>query len=471
MTRAVVVGSGPNGLAAGLTLARAGVEVEILEARDTIGGGAQSVHATVDGVLHDECSGFHPLAIDTAFSRAFDLGAEGLQWAWPEVQYSHPLDGGRGAAVWRDVDVTAAALGADGPSYRRMFGPLSARFGKIAEEFLQPMMHVPRAPLALARFGAYSLMPATLLARRWSTEEAQALFAGVAAHAFRPLGSPMSSAIGVALGTAAHRFGWPVAVGGTGQLTAAMVALLEQHGATLRTGVTVTDRAELADADIVMLDTSPRAAAGILGDALPAQVARAYRRFQHGPGVFQVALAVQGGVPWTHEPTRSAGTVHLGGTLSDIARAELDVSKGRLPDRPFVLLGQQSLADPGRRSGDIHPIDAYAHVPAGFDGDATETILDQIERWAPGTRERMVGLSVRSTEAVVRDNANYLGGDILTGANTPRQLVFRPRIALDPYFTGVPGVYLCSAATAPGAGAHGMCGWHAARRALRRLAA
>jgi len=470
MTRAVVVGSGPNGLAAAITLAAAGVDVEVLERADVPGGGTRSVHATVDGVLHDECSGFHPLAVETGFSRQFDLTeVEGLRWLWPSVQYSHPLDGGRGAAVWQDLDRTVADLGSAGRAYRRLFGPLTEQFGKIADEFLQPMIHIPRAPIALARFGAYSLLPAGLLARRWGQDEAaRALFAGVAAHAFRPLGSPMSSAIGVALGTAAHRFGWPVAHGGSGAISRAMVARLESLGGRVHTGVTVSNREQLADADIVMLDTSPSAAVDILGEALPRRVARAYRRFRHGPGAFQVALAVDGGIPWTHEPSREAGTIHLGGTFEQIAAAERDVALGRMPERPFVLLGQQSVADPERRAGTIHPVDAYAHVPAGFTGDATEAVIGQIERFAPGVRDRIVAMSVRSTESIVRDNPNYVGGDIVSGANTPRQLIFRPRVGLNPYVTGVPGTYLCSAATAPGAGAHGMCGWHAARTALRK---
>lgn len=467
MTTAVVVGSGPNGLAAALTLAAAGVEVQVLEAADEIGGGTRSGHYTVEGVLHDECSGFHPLAVDTAFSRRFDLTANGLTWRWPEVQYAHPLDGGRGAAVWRDVDRTAAGLGESGATYRRVFGALTRRFDKIAPEFLQPMLHVPRAPFSLAGFGIASLMPATWLGRLLGEGEPSALFAGVAAHAFRPLASPMSAAIGVALGTAAHRYGWPVAEGGTAAIGRAIVQQLEEYGVTITTGVTVTGRDQLAGADIVMLDTSPGAAADILGDALPGRVERAYRRYRFGPGAFQIALAVEDGVPWTHEPTRRAGTVHLGGSMREIVAAERDVWHGRMPERPFVLLGQQSQADPSRRAGNIHPIDAYAHVPNRFDGDATEAILAQIERFAPGVRERIVGMSVRSTEQIVRDNANYVGGDIVTGANTPRQLIFRPRVGLDPYATGVPGTWLCSAATPPGAGAHGMCGHLAARKALR----
>lgn len=469
MTTAIVVGSGPNGLAAALTLAAAGVEVSVLEAADTIGGGTRSVEATLPGLLHDECSGFHPLAVDTAFSRQFDLSRHGLSWALPEVQYSHPLDGGAGAAVWQSVERTAAALGVDGASYGRLFGPLDARFDKIADEFLQPMLHVPRHPLALARFGAHAALPATLVARRWDSVEARSLYAGLAAHAFRPLDAPLSSAIGLALGTAAHRYGWPVALGGSGAISAAMVSLLSGYGATIETGVHVRHHSELAGADLVLLDTSPAAAASIYDGVLPGRVARAYGRYRHGPAAFQVAFAVEGGIPWRHEESRRAGTVHVGGSFEEVAHAERQVWQGVMPDRPFVLLGQQSLADPGRAVDGVHPVDTYAHVPAGWRGDATEAITAQIERFAPGFRDRIRMTTVRSVADIEDSNANYVGGDIVTGANTPTQLIFRPRPALDPYATGVPGVYLCSAATPPGAGAHGMCGWHAARSALRHV--
>jgi len=469
MTRAVVVGSGPNGLAGALVLAAEGVDVTVLESADTPGGGTRSVEATVPGLLHDECSGFHPLALSTAFSRAFDLRDFGLSWAWPEVQYAHPLSGSRGAAAWRSVDLTAKRLGKDGGSYRRVFRPLSEHFGDIAHEFLQPMLHVPRHPVAMGRFGAYSAMPASLLARRFERQEGRALLAGVAAHAFRPLTSVMSSAIGVALGTAAHRYGWPVAVGGTRAISDAMIAQLSKLGGRIETGVTVTTYDELGDPDVLLLDTSPRAAAAILGDRMPARVRRAYGRYRHGPGAFQVAFAVEGGVPWSYPSARKAGTVHVGGTFEEVAEAERAVWAGQMPERPFVLVGQQSVADPSRAVGDLHPVDAYAHVPAGWTGDATDAIVEQIERYAPGFRDRVVATTVRSTSAIATSNANYVAGDIVTGANTPRQLVFRPRAALDPYSTGVPGVYLCSAATPPGAGAHGMCGWHAARSALKHL--
>lgn len=469
MTQAVVVGSGPNGLAAAVTLAAAGVDVRVLEAAATIGGGTRSGEYTGVGVLHDECSGFHPLSVDSAFANQFDLSRHGLRWRWPEVQYAHPLDGGRGAAVRQSVPETAATLGQDGRPWQRVFGPLADRFGDITEDFTRPMLHVPAHPIKLARFGAYAAMPASMLARRWSTDEGRALFGGVAAHAFRPFGGPMSSAIGVALGTAAHTYGWPVAEGGSAAITTAMASLLSELGGTIETGARVTSLDELGSPDIVMLDTAPAAAARIIGSRLPGRVARAFGKYQHGPGAFQVAFAVDGGIPWTHSDSRLAGTVHVAGSYAEVAQGERDVHRGRMPERPFVLLGQQYLADPGRSAGSIHPVDAYAHVPAGFTGDATAAIEAQIERFAPGFRDRIVARHVRSTAQIESDNANYVGGDIITGANAALRLVFRPRIALDPYSTGVPGVYLCSAATPPGAGAHGMCGLNAAESALRPI--
>ncbi|MCW2614874.1 MAG: FAD-dependent oxidoreductase [Frankiales bacterium] len=469
MTRAVVVGSGPNGLAAAVRLAAAGVDVTVLEAADTAGGGTRSVEATVPGVLHDECSGFHPLAVSNAFTREFPLHEHGLEWAWPDVQYAHPLDGGHGAAAWRSVTRTADELGRDGRAYRRMFGPLTKGFHEVAQEFLQPALHLPRHPLALARFGAYSGLPAGLLGKRFAGEPARALFAGVAAHAFRPLDSVASSAIGVALGTAAHRYGWPVAVGGTRSIGDAMTSLLRKYGGRIETGVRVRSLEELGAPDIVLLDVAPAAAADICGDLMPRRVQRAYRAYRHGPGAFQVAFAVEGGVPWSYEPARRAGTVHVGGTAAEVAAAEADACRGRMPDRPFVLLGQQSVADPSRRRDDVHPVDTYAHVPAGYTGDATEAITRQIERFAPGFRDRVVASAVRSTRRISLDNANFVDGDIVTGANTPRQLLFRPRVTLRPYDTGAPGAFLCSAATPPGAGAHGMCGYLAAGAALRSL--
>ena len=451
MTNAVVVGSGPNGLAAALTLAAEGVEVTVLEAADTLGGGTRTSELTLPGVLHDECSAAHPLAVDTPFSRRFDLGAHGLTWRWPEVQYAHPLDGGAGAAAWQSVSRTAESLGRDGRRWSDLFGVLAERFDDIAADFMRPMLHVPEHPIKLARFGAYSAVPATLLGRRWSGAEARGLFAGVAAHAFLRLSAPMSSAVGITLGTAAHRYGWPVAEGGSAAITGAMVSLLEGYGAKLETGVRVQSLDELDSPDVVMLDVAPGAAVRIAGARMPRRVARALTRFRHGPAAFKVDFAVQDGVPWTHEPTRRAGTVHVGGTLEEIAAAEKLVVAGTMPERPFVLVCQQYVADPTRSNGDVHPLYAYAHVPSGYAGDATAAIEAQIERFAPGFRERILARHVRNVAQMEAYNANYVGGDIATGANDPRQLIFRPRIALDPYRTGIPGVFLCSAATPPGA--------------------
>ncbi len=469
MTRAVVVGSGPNGLAAALTLAAEGVEVLVLEAAGTIGGGTRSSELTLPGLVHDECSGFHPLAVDNPFTRRFDLDRHGLRWRWPEVQYAHPLDGGTGGAAWQSVEQTAASLGPDEARWLRVLGPLSRGFDAVAADFLRPVAHVPEHPVALSRFGAYAATPASALARRWSTPEARALFAGAAAHAMRPFSSPASSAIGLALAASAHRYGWPVAEGGSASISRAVSSMIEMLGGRLETGVEVTSLDELGDPDVVLLDVAPAAAARIAGDRMPRRVARAYRRYRHGPGAFKVDFAVAEGVPWSFEPAGTAGTVHVGGSLQEVAAAEKDVHHGRMPERPFVLVGQQYVADGSRSRDGVHPLYAYAHVPSGWTGDATAAIESQIERFAPGFRERVLARHVTSTAALEHHNANYVGGDVVTGANTPRQLLFRPRIATDPYATGIDGVYLCSAATPPGAGAHGLCGYNAALAAIRRL--
>jgi phytoene dehydrogenase-like protein len=469
MSEAIVVGSGPNGLAAAVTLAEAGLAVTVLEAHDEIGGGTRSGELTVPGLLHDHCAAVHPMAVGSPFLRGLDLERHGVEWLRAEVDLAHPLDGGGAAALVRSIDDTAGGLGADGPAWRRLFGPLAAGFDELVTDLMQPVVHVPRHPVRLARFGPNALLPATIVARRWSTDAARALFAGVAAHAIHPLNRPTSAAVGLVLTAAGHRYGWPVARGGTRTVTDALAAILRERGGRIETGMHVRSLTEVSAADVVLLDVAPGAAAEIAGDRMPARVARAYRRYRHGPGAFKVDLAVEGGVPWTAESCRRAGTVHAGGTLEEIADAEREVVLGRMPRRPFVLVAQQYLADPARSVGDVHPVYAYAHVPHGYDGDATDAVLDQMERFAPGLRERVVATSVWSTADWARYNPNYVGGDIITGANTALQVTTRPRIALDPYATGIPGVYLCSAATPPGAGAHGMCGFRAAQRALAHL--
>ena len=467
---AVVVGSGPNGLAAAVTLARAGRSVTVLEAEDTIGGGTRTEELTVPGLLHDICSAIHPFGLASPYFSMLPLAEHGLHWRHFDIDLAHPLDGGRAAVMQRSLADTVAGLGVDGPAWEHLFGPLSRRFEELAEDLLRPMLHVPGHPLAMASFGMRALLPTTTLARRWDTDEARALFAGVAAHMIHPLNRPTTASVGLMLIAAGHHVGWPTVEGGSRAITDALASLLREHGGTIETGVRVTSLSQLPDHRVALFDVAPKAFVAIAGSQLPSGVARAYRRFRYGPGSFKVDLAVEGGVPWTAEAARRAGTVHAGGTLEEIVAGEADVHRGRMPERPFVLVAQQYLADPTRSVGDVHPVWAYCHVPSGWSGDATEAVLTQIDRFAPGIRDRVVGSAVRGPAELAAHNANYVGGDISTGANDPLQVVFRPRIALDPYATGIPGTYLCSAATPPGGGVHGMCGHNAAKRALGYLA-
>ena len=469
MSDAFVVGSGPNGLACAVELARNGVDVTVLEAEATIGGGTRTSELTVPGLLHDDCSATHPMAAGSPFLNSLDLGKHGLEWLFAEIDLGHPLDDGSAGVMVRSIDETARGLGEDGAAWRRVFGSPSAHFEELLDDILAPIIHVPRHPLRLARFGIPAAAPASLLARSWKTPQARALFGGVAAHAFSPLTRLMSSSVGCALIDACHAFGWPVAKGGSRAITDALAAILGELGGKIETGRRVTSYDEVGDADVVVFDLAPAAVADIAGDRLPARVARSYRRYRHGPGAFKLDLAVEGGVPWINESCRRAGTVHVAGTFEEIAIAERATNRGEMPERPFLLVGQQYLADPSRSVDDLHPVWVYAHVPSGYTGDATESILRQIERFAPGFRERITATSVRNPADLEAYNANYIGGDIITGANDPVQVLFRPRLALDPYSTGIAGVYICSAATPPGAGAHGMNGYNAARSALGHL--
>jgi phytoene dehydrogenase-like protein len=461
MPEAVVVGSGPNGLAAAVTLAGHGVAVTVLEAADRIGGGTRTTGKLVAGTLHDECSAVHPLAALSPFLRGLRLERHGLEWRHPEVLVAHPLDDGTCGVLRRSLDDTVAGLPRrDGERWRRLFSPLTARIDDTAPDLLGPLLRVPAKPLHVARFALRAAPPAALLRRLFTEDATQGLFLGIAAHVMHDLNRPLTSSVATLLIAAGHHVGWPVAKGGSRAITDALARLLVDRGGKILTSHPVTSTADLPPADLVLLDTSPSGAAAILGDRLPPRVRRAYRRWRHGPGAFKVDFAVRGGVPWTAEPCRRAGTVHLGGGPAEVIRSAADVHRGTRPQRPFVLVGQQYLADPTRSADDVHPVWAYAHVPHGDTGDATRSIIDQIERFAPGFSSRVVAHSTKTTT-----NPNHVGGDILTGANTPWQIVARPRLTTNPYGTGVPGVYLCSAATPPGAGVHGMSGHHAAERA------
>ena len=469
MTSAIVIGGGPNGLAAAARLARAGLQVTVLEASDTIGGGTRSSEMIVPGLVHDHCSAFHPIAAGSPFLTTLDLEAHGLTWLQPAIDCVHPLDDGSAGVFQRSIDRTAEGLGVDGRRWRWMFESLAAHCDGLLGDATQPILRLPHHPMLMARFGAAAALPATTLARVWKTETTKALWAGVAAHAFHRLDRPMTGAVGLMLLVAGHAEGWVVAKGGSQAIAAALAEDIVQHGGVIETNHRVTSLGDLPPSDVLMLDIPPSTAAALLGDRLPARVASAYRRFHHGPGAFKVDFAIEGGVPWTAAAARQAGTVHLGGDLGEVVASELSVHRGTMPARPFVLVGQQYLADPGRSVGNVHPLWTYAHVPHGYTGDATEAITAQIERFAPGFRERVIGMAVRSTTEMSVHNTNYVGGDIIGGASSPKQLLFRPRVARDPYFTGIRGTYLCSASTPPGAGAHGMCGANAAARALAAL--
>ncbi|MGE7435558.1 phytoene desaturase family protein [Kitasatospora sp. NPDC001175] len=477
MSTAVVVGSGPNGLGAAIRLAQAGLSVTVLEAADRPGGGTHTSELTLPGLLHDDCAAIHPTGVASPLLSSLGLERHGLRWLWPEVDLAHPLDDGRAGVLSRDMARTEASLGSgDGAAWRRLFAPLVADFAKIADEVLRPVLHLPRHPAALARFGVAALPPATWMTRYWREEPARALYLGSAAHVFGRLDTPLSGSVGLLLTTAGHAVGWPVAEGGSYAITDAMIRCLESLGGSVRTGVEVAGLDQLPGLlghtpDFVMLDTSPRAAARIVGDRLPARVRRSLNRYRHGPAAYKVDFAIDGDVPWTNEECRRAGTLHLGGSAAEIAAAEAATARGVMPKRPFVLVGQQYLADPSRSVRRANPLYAYAHVPHGHAGSALEAVTAQIERFAPGFRRRILAVHARSVPRLAAGNQNYVGGDIAGGSNHARQLVFRPRASLDPYSLGVPGVYLCSASTPPGAGVHGMCGLRAAESALSRLGA
>lgn len=474
MTSAVVVGSGPNGLAGAVRLAQAGLDVTVLEAHERLGGGTRTSELTLPGVLHDDCAAFHPTGVASPFFNSLDLQRHGLRWMWPEVEVAHPLDDGRAATATRDLAASAAALGVDESRWLRLFEPAVRNFDDLIGEVLGPVLHVPRHPVTMARFGAKALLPATTLVKGFRDEPARALLMGVAAHKFGRLDTPLTGSIGLMLTAAAHAVGWPVAQGGSEAITRALLAELASYGGKAETGVRVTSLDQLRDLtgsapDVVLLDTAPTGVLQIVGERLPGRVRRALQRVTYGPGSFKVDFAIEGDVPWTNPECRRAGTLHLGGTAAEMVATEAMTLRGKMPERPFVLFGQQYLIDPSRSSGTANPIYAYAHVPPGWTGDATEAVVAQIERFAPGFRDRILAVSTRGPAELEAYNANYVGGDIGAGANTARQIAFRPRPALDPYTLGVDGVYLCSSAAPPGGGVHGMAGFNAAESALRRL--
>jgi phytoene dehydrogenase-like protein len=468
---AVVVGSGPNGLAAAVELARNGASVLVLEAAQDIGGGTRTAELTLPGYAHDVCSGCHPLAILSPYLSQLPLREHGLEWVQGSASVAHPLDGEPAVMLRKSLDETVDGLGRDAAAYRRLIGPLIGNARPLLEEVLAPLTHIPRHPLVLARFGIPALLPASALARMvFRGERARALFAGCAAHTILPLSRPISAAVGVLFLLSAHVETWPVARGGSASIARSLSSYLTSLGGRIETDSRVWSTADLPPARVVLFDTSPKQLVDIAGSVLPDGFVRRLGRFRYGPGIFKVDWALDGPIPWTDPACLDAATVHLGGTLGEIAAAESIVWRGEHAERPFVLVIQQSQLDPSRAPAGKDTGYAYCHVPSGSAVDLTDIVERQVERFAPGFRDRILARHITRTADLERDNPNYVGGAITGGVADMLQTVARPVLRLDPYATPNPRVYICSASTPPGGGVHGMCGYHGARSALRRMA-
>jgi phytoene dehydrogenase-like protein len=462
---AVVVGAGPNGLTAAVELARRGMSVELFEAMETVGGGARTEELTLPGFRHDPCSAAHPLGIGSPAFRAMPLERYGLAWLHHELPMAHPFPDGSAAVLSRSIGETAASLGPrDAGRYRRLMAPYAGKWETLAGDFLTvPWDPLPRDPVTLARFGVTGVLPVALLARRFRDEKARALLTGLGAHAIAPVSTPMTGGMAMVFALAAHEYGWPIARGGSQAISDALAAYLRDLGGVIHTGVEVKRLDELPPARAYVFDTSPSAMARIAG------LGRAFAGFRHGAAAFKVDYALDGPVPWAAEEARRAGTVHIGPTSGEIAAALQAAVAGRPPEAPFLITTQPTLVDPSRAPEGKHVFYAYGHAPRDWDGDLTEAIERQIERFAPGFRDLVLARAVAGPPELARRNANYVGGDIACGAFSGLQAMFRPRPAPVPYATAHPAVFLCSSAAWPGPGVHGMSGHNAARAVWRRL--
>lgn len=465
---AVIVGSGPNGLAAAITLQQAGARVLVLEAKDAIGGGLRTEALTLPGFLHDVCSAIHPMAAASPFLQKLPLDKYGLEYIYPEVYAAHPLDNGNAAALYPSIDQTAKTLGEDATAYKKLFDPLVRDWPHIAKDALGPL-RIPHHPFDMAQFGVTALKPALTVAKRFHTPQARAFWAGMAAHSIVPLSYCSTAAIGLVLTTIGHTTGWPLARGGSKMIAGAMAAYFESLGGKIETGRPIQNLSQLPQARALLFDLTPRQILDIAGERFSPLYRRQLERFRYGPGVFKIDWALDGPIPFTNEQCRRAGTVHIGGTLEEIAGGEQKTWAGKITDDPFVLLAQQSLFDPTRAPAGKHTAWAYCHVPNGSTLDRTGVIERQVERFAPGFRDRILARHVMNTTQLETYNANYIGGDINGGAIDIRQLFTRPALRFSPYRTSARGIYICSSSTPPGGGVHGLCGYHAARRALKDM--
>ena len=464
---AVVVGSGPNGLSAALTLARAGRHVEVYEGAATVGGGTRTEELTLEGFRHDVCAAVHPTLVASPFFQSLDLPGLGVRLRQPELPFVHPLGGGRAAALYRDVEQTSSHLGGDAAAYRALVGPLVDWLDRIVDYVFSPMRSFPRDPLALARFALVGIPSVRRAVRGFSTDATRALLAGASAHSMQPLTAPLTAAFGLLLTALGHGVGWPVVEGGSAAITEGLAGELRRHGGVVHTGRWITSLAELPPARVVLLDTTPRQFVALAGSRLTPHAARPWARFRPGPGACKVDWALDGPVPWSAPACRRTVTVHVGGTFDEVARSEASVNAGRHAEKPFLIVAQPCVVDPSRAPAGMHTLWGYCHVPNGSSVDMSEAMEAQIERFAPGFRDRILGRAVRTAAAAESHNPNLLGGDVNGGAATLRQTVFRPVPRWNPYRTVLDGVYLCSASTPPGGGVHGMCGVSAAQVALR----
>ncbi len=462
----VVVGSGPNGLAAAVTMARAGLKVQVREQAGTLGGGTRTGELMMPGAIHDICSAVHPMALASPFFRAFELAAR-IQLVVPEISYAHPVTPGRSGIAYRDLGRTAAGLGVDGSAWQRLFEPLVSRSERILEFTSDQLLQIPRHPLAAAVFGTRVLEQGSgAWNLRFASDVAPAMLTGVCAHSLGTMPALASSGAGLLLATLAHTVGWPVPVGGSQSIANAMVADLVEHSGSVETNCEVTDLGQI-DASAVMLDVAPKGLLKIAGGRLPDRYARRLANFRYGDGAAKIDFVLSGPVPWADPELANAPTIHIGGTRADVALAENEVARGRYPDKPYLLLVQPSIADPTRAPAGLQTLWAYTHVPRGSRVDMAEAMIARIEEFAPGFREVIVDQHSVSAARLSEYSPNYVGGDFSAGAVNVRQLIQRPVVSRKPWRTPLPGVYLCSSSTPPGPGVNGMAGFLAARTALR----